>query len=124
MTTNDKPNKLDPARRALISLVTGENDRAVGLLPSYWSRAGGPKAPLPMEATMTNTALDRQALQIIRMCEHEDEAEAIWLQHQWLCHPGEDCADGCDAAPLPGRIPALAAACRRRWAVSHGFAQH
>lgn len=23
--------------------------------------------------------------------------------HRWLCHPGTECADGCDAAAEPGR---------------------
>lgn len=24
--------------------------------------------------------------------------------HEWLCHPGEPCEDGCDAQPIPARL--------------------
>lgn len=23
--------------------------------------------------------------------------------HRWMCHPDSECADGCDAAPIPAR---------------------
>lgn len=30
--------------------------------------------------------------------------------HNWLCHPGHDCEDGCDAEALPERLAAHEAA--------------
>lgn len=29
------------------------------------------------------------------------------VQHQWLCHPGEACEDGCDLRPLRERQEAV-----------------
>jgi len=28
-------------------------------------------------------------------------------QHKWLCHPGDECKDGCDTAALPERLAAM-----------------
>lgn len=32
---------------------------------------------------------------------------SLFEVHQWLCHPGEDCKDGCDVAPIPARLKAM-----------------
>lgn len=26
------------------------------------------------------------------------------LEHEWLCHPGERCKDGCDMSAIPERL--------------------
>ncbi len=46
-----------------------------------------------------HTALERQYITL--------RDEDLSTLHQWLCHPGEKCKDGCDKAAIPERLAAM-----------------
>lgn len=49
------------------------------------------------EIKRAKTALQREAQRLVMI------DAPLWQIHEWLCHPGERCADGCDALAIPER---------------------
>ena len=45
--------------------------------------------------------LRQQAL--LLLCEEAEHSEV----HRWLCHPGQQCVDGCRTVAIPTRLDAL-----------------
>jgi hypothetical protein len=45
-----------------------------------------------------------RGLLIARNAERARLADApLWVVHEWLCHPGEECESGCDRPGIPER---------------------
>ncbi len=51
------------------------------------------------------TALDRlRAAEVVCKLATPPHSMSLYEEHEWLCHPGESCEDGCDASVIPGRL--------------------
>ena len=61
-------------------------------------RSGKVFQPYTTDATPAGLVVARNTMRL-RLADM-----AVSDTHRWLCHPGRECADGCDAAPIPERL--------------------
>ena len=68
------------------------------MTPARLRKLAGLYQPYTTDCTPRGLLIARNAMRL-RLW-----ADDTWFVHRWLCHPGEDCKDGCDVMGDPGRI--------------------